>query len=407
MASGSLTFNVGAAAAPAMIGFGAGGLGAMGLHAASYEYQHDVIVAAGPGMVSSAVVGTATAPYRRVLTLLQTQHSNPRLLKKFTPPATSKYSFTWLRCLVNVVRKQGFYSLWRGNCACMCGIVPQTFGTLVLRDNIEDGMANALLPRRRPGAPLYPIASFFVSMASTCTASALIGTFTYPFVMAHTRIVADVGTTADCRHFPREFTGLFAGKRPVLATIYAKEARPTMWRSTHLPGFGAEGETSWQRGVRGIYRGLPLHIAYTVPFSCSLLFFNTVLCDVQHHKSPVHPELLNPNDFALAQLAVMAATTFAYPVQLTAIRLQMQSAQSGGPRFSTAWGCGQHVLATEGPRGFFRGMLFQLPLMPVAAVALMAYNRLTPLAAELEPEEAAVLGSVGGAALMGWVAATA
>ena len=66
----------------------------MGLHAASYEYQHDVIVAAGPGMVSSAVVGTATAPYRRVLTLLQTQHSNPRLpVPRWTwarPPPTSK-----------------------------------------------------------------------------------------------------------------------------------------------------------------------------------------------------------------------------------------------------------------------------------------------------------------------------
>ena len=314
-----------------MVGFGAGGISAMGLHITSFDpaFRGDVVVDTGLTMASSAAVATATAPCRRILTLLQTQYSNPRLPKKFAGGG-GKVSLVWPSCLKNVIRKQGFYSLWRGNCAYVCGIAPQTVGSLVLRDYIEEGISDCLLPRKRTDAPLFPIASFFVSLASTCIASTLIGTFTYPFVMAHTRIAADVGAFYGCKTFPREFTGLFAGQRPVLTTIYAKESHPAQWRPHHLPGFGAEGEASWQRGIRGIYRGLPVHIAHTVPFTCSLLFFNTLLCNVRHHKPPAHPELLSWQDLAAAQLSVMGATAFAYPVQLTALRLQMQSAQSAG-----------------------------------------------------------------------------
>ena len=104
------------------------------------------------GMAASAVTATVASPVMRIMTLLQTQHANPRLVKKFTPTASSKFSFTWMRALSKVLRQQGFASLWRGNLCYLAGIVPETIGTLVLRDRIVRKIRTDLGPKR-PDAP--------------------------------------------------------------------------------------------------------------------------------------------------------------------------------------------------------------------------------------------------------------
>eukprot|EP01045_Picozoa_sp_COSAG04_P022275 COSAG04_NODE_2494_length_4012_cov_71.545617_4_plen_155_part_00 len=143
---------------------------------------------AGTGIAASAVAATAAAPFRRVLTLMQTQHANPRLEKKFTPHASSRFSFTWMRCVKNVAQKQGVRSFWRGNCA-FCFLIPvETVGTLVLQDRIAGRVRGVLAPRSSEGR-LVGFANWLVDLFATCTAATVIGSFTYPLTVCSTRLM--------------------------------------------------------------------------------------------------------------------------------------------------------------------------------------------------------------------------
>jgi hypothetical protein len=208
--TGLALFSPHAAAVPALGAGLVGGAGGGLLHQAAWARggRRDVVVDAGTGIASSAVLAMATSPYRRVLVLLQTQHANPRLAGKFTPHASSKFSFTWLRCLSKLVRKQGFFSLWRGNCACLAGILPQTFATLCVHDRIVGGITSWLRPRQQD-KPLSRAANLIASLGASCASASIVGAFTYPFALGYTRLAADVGSTHKAH--PREFTGLFMG----------------------------------------------------------------------------------------------------------------------------------------------------------------------------------------------------
>eukprot|EP01047_Picozoa_sp_COSAG01_P080375 COSAG01_NODE_15603_length_1327_cov_1.428337_2_plen_309_part_00 len=208
--TGLALFNPHAAAVPALGAGLVGGAGGGLLHQAAWARggRSDVVVDAGTGAASSAVLAMATSPYRRVLVLLQTQHANPRLTEKFTPHASSKFSFTWLRCLSNIVQTQGFFSLWRGNCACLAGILPQTFATLCVHDRIVGGITSWLRPRQQD-KPLSRAANLIASLSASCASASIVGAFTYPFALGYTRLAADVGSTHKAH--PREFTGLFMG----------------------------------------------------------------------------------------------------------------------------------------------------------------------------------------------------
>lgn len=384
---------------PAAIAWGgiAGGLTGGALHMAAYDSAQDTIITTGTGIAASAVTATVASPVMRIMTLLQTQHANPRLVKKFTPTASSKFSFTWMRALSKVLRQQGFASLWRGNLCYLAGIVPETIGTLVLRDRIVRKIRTDLGPKR-PDAPWAGVLTYGVDMVATCTAATAVGVFTYPLMLSYTRLAADCGSGHP--EFPREFTGLFRGERPALATIFRAERR--VMGTTELPIFGQPGKQSVPqevlRAVRGLYRGLPAHIAHTVPYTTSMLWFSDFLeplvdpIEAIAATADADGGLAGAGEFARAQVSVVGATMFAYPLKMMSMRLQMQSAQVDGPLYSTAWRCATHTWKTEGFKGFYRGALFQAPLMPVAAVCLMAFNQLREMPEQLEREEA-VAGS--------------
>lgn len=399
------------------------GVAGGGLHMAAYGSTGDAVMTTGTGMASAAAVATAVAPVRRMVTLLQTQHANPKLAKKFTPHANSKFAFTWMRCLSQVLKKQGVASLWRGNLCYMVGIVPETVATLLLRDRIAAKVKRDLAPKNQ-GARWAGVLSYTVDMTATCTAATVVGSFTYPFMLAYTRIAADCGSSHPehaCKQSAsipgssrgcnaREFTGLFRGERPVLSTIYRAEMKTVS--KTELPIFGRRNHQSVPqlvlRGVRGLYRGLPSHVAHTVPFTTSLLVFNDFWEPVAEPFDVLAAEVGTmlevetdgtAGKVAVAQLSAVCATAFAYPLKMMSTRLQMQSSQLEGPLYSTVWGCAKHTWHHEGVRGFYRGVLFQAPLLPVAAAGLMVYGQLKEMTEDLSNEEASLVSAVAGGAL--------
>jgi hypothetical protein len=130
-------------------------------------------------------------------------------------------------------------------------------------------------------------------------------------------------------------------------TLYRHEAKPSMWQPDSLPLFGREGERSAIRGVRGVYRGLPMQVLHAVPYTTSLLLFNQV-SGLVFGVSPAASggrAADQPSSsggvkaFASAQTAVVCATALCYPLHQISMRLQMQSGQELGPRYSTGWGC--------------------------------------------------------------------
>eukprot|EP01043_Picozoa_sp_COSAG02_P009222 COSAG02_NODE_309_length_25051_cov_5.385460_15_plen_422_part_00 len=374
-----------------------GGLTGGALHMAAYESAGDAVLSTGTGMAGTAVCATVASPVRRMVTILQTQHANPQLVKKFTPHASSKFSFTWMRALSKVLSQQGVASLWRGNLCYLVGIVPETVGTLVLRDRILDKVRADLGPRRKD-APWAGYLSYGVDMVATCAAAATVSIFAYPLSLCYTRLAADIG--GNHPDFPRQFTGLFRGERPVLATIFCEER--FVANKHELPIFGRRGQQNTPqqvlRAVRGLYRGLPAHIAHVVPYTTSMMFFNSFFqpfVELVDMSAASIDAPAGAGEFTRAQLSVMGATFFAYPLKIMSIRLQMQSAQADGPLYSTVWRCAWHTWKNEGIAGFYRGVFFQLPLMPAAAVGLWAFNELKPFAEDLGTEEAVVASALG------------
>ena len=208
------------------------------------------------------------------------------------------------------------------------------------------------------------------------------------------RVQADVGGTS---LGGREFTGLFAGERPALWRIF--QAEKTVRGPNELPIFGAEGGESLLRGFKGLYRGLPLHIAHIVPYTTSMLWlsrlFDPIAAPINHGFEAI--ELEYPvGDFLAAQLSVLGATAFAYPLKIGSLRMQMQAAQEGGPLYTTAYRCARTVWAQEGFRGFYRGVGVQLPLLPAGALALMLFNAAKDETEGLETWEAGVISTGAG-----------
>ena len=374
-----------------------GGLSGGALHLAAYDSAQDAVLNVGTGMAGTAVTATIASPVRRLVTILQTQHANPQLVKKYTPHESSKFSFTWMRALSKLLRQQGVASLWRGNLCYLVGIVPETVGTLVLRDRIMDKIRVDLGPKRKD-APWAGYWSYGVDMAATCAASTAVGIVSYPLSLCYTRLAADIG--GNHPDFPRQFSGLFRGERPVLTTIFRAER--SVVSKHELPIFGRKGQQNTPqqilRAVRGLYRGLPAHVAHNVPYTTSMLglhsFFEEVVEPVERLAATAEaPE--GAGQFVRAQLSVMGATFFAYPLKIMSMRLQMQSAQVDGPLYSTVWRCAWHTWKNEGIVGFYRGVFVQVPLMPLGAIGLYLFNELKPLAEELGTEEAALASALG------------
>jgi len=77
------------------------------------------------GGVSGVIAKTICAPIERVKLIMQTQDTNPQIVKKYTGMSD---------CFVRVAKEEGFWALWRGNWANVVRYFPTQAFNFAFKD---------------------------------------------------------------------------------------------------------------------------------------------------------------------------------------------------------------------------------------------------------------------------------
>ncbi|KAF7293038.1 hypothetical protein MIND_01203200 [Mycena indigotica] len=148
-------------------------------------------------------------------------------------------------------------------------------------------------------------------------------------------------------------------------------------------------------GLKGIYKGVGSVGVGSAPGAA--LFFATY--DTLKQRSPLPESMASVTHMCAASVGEVAACLVRVPTEVIKTRAQTSSYGPGQSSFSAA----QHILASDGFRGFYRGFgitimreipftSIQFPLYELLKAKLSIYTGRKPL----YPHEAAVCGSIAG-----------
>ena len=134
-------------------------------------------------------------------------------------------------------------------------------------------------------------------------------------------------------------------------------------------------------GMRAFYRGLPLGLAGTFPYSAiDLWTFEKLKCAVVERnmrlRNTTHEEDALPSNFALALIGGFSGAIGAsvvYPVNLLRTRLQSMGTTEHPRTYTGVADVARQTLRGEGPRGFFKGLTPNL-LKVVPAVSIVSLS---------------------------------
>jgi len=127
-----------------------------------------------------AISKTVMAPVERVKLLMQTQDSNPAVLRGEVLRYTSIGD-----CFRRVYSEQGLSAFWRGNLVNCLRYAPQQGSALAFND-----LLNKMFPIYNSNTDFWK--SFGTKLASGGIAGAVANTICYPFDFARTRLASDL-----------------------------------------------------------------------------------------------------------------------------------------------------------------------------------------------------------------------
>lgn len=281
------------------------------------------------GAIMGGVAHTVVAPVERAKLLLQLQSSNMASGRH-----QERYNGMW-DCIVKTSRKEGLWSLWRGNGSGMLRHYPSTALNFSCKDLYRTLLASG---QRSDDMLITAGKNFLAGAAAGCTALIVV----YPLDIAHTRLAADMG-----RSEARQFKGLLH----FMNTIYQRG------------------------GMKGLYKGLPASLQGMVVHR-SVYFggFDTAK-DIMSNKSQNLP-------FWKRWLAAQAATTSAgllsYPFD-TVRRHMMMQAGLEKQMYASILDCWKRLYETEGIRSFYRGAFTNMCRGAGAALILVLYDEIKHL----------------------------
>lgn len=282
------------------------------------------------GGTAGGISKTLVAPIERVKLLLQTQDANPLIKSGQIPRYTGI-----VNCFVRVAREQGIGSFWRGNLANVIRYFPTQAFNFAFKDTIKKQF-----PKYDPKKEFGRF--FMANLAAGGAAGACSLLIVYPLDFARTRLAADVGKGAN-----REFTGLV----DCLRKVVVRGGPMALYQ-----GFGVS--------VQGIivYRGAYFGLYDTAK---GLLFKD-------EKKANVFAK------WVVAQGVTTASGLISYPFDTVRRRLMMQSGGKEKIYNGTidAW---RKILASEGPRAFFKGSLSNILRGTGGALVLVMYDELKKL----------------------------
>jgi len=290
------------------------------------QLMTDLVIGGSIGAISKTVM----APVERVKLLLQTMDSNPDIVSGKVPRYTGIGD-----CFRRVYAEQGMKAFWRGNLVNCLRYAPQQGSALAFNDAL-----NNMFPKYDAKKDFWK--SVGVKLFSGGLAGGVANTICYPFDYARTRLASDV----------KKGGGQFKGIGDCIAT------------------------TVRNQGITGLYTGWSVTVMGAFVYRAGQLGLFKQIQDMnpyQHDKGTLGAI----SAFCSVTLARTAIMPFNYPFDTVRRRMMLQSEKPMAERlYKGSIDCFRKVLAAEGMKGMYKGMVPEIFRGVGGSLVIVAYDRI-------------------------------
>jgi solute carrier family 25 (adenine nucleotide translocator) protein 4/5/6/31 len=290
------------------------------------QLASDLLIGGSIGAVSKTVM----APVERVKLLMQTQDSNPAVLRG----EVERYKGIG-DCFKRVNAEQGLQAFWRGNLVNCLRYAPQQGSALAFNDFL-----NNAFPNYNPNTDFWK--SFGVKLFSGGLAGAVANTICYPFDFARTRLASDLAKGKP------QFKGILDC---IMTTVRSQ-------------------------GITGLYTGWSVTCMGAFVYRAGQLG-----CFKQIQDLNPYAKDKGTRGAVSSFLAVTAARTvvmpFNYPFDTVRRRMMLQSEKPLAERvYKGSLDCFFKVFQKEGAKGMYKGMVPELFRGVGGSLVIVIYDRI-------------------------------
>jgi len=289
----------------------------------------NILVDLAIGGMSGAIAKTITAPIEKIKLAIQNQASNPMIISGEMKPYSGMVD-----CGVRHVSELGVGSLWRGNVANCVRYVPTAACNLAFKDGIK-----RQFPKYDKNKEFGAFAA--TQVASGSLAGGLTNTLVYPLIYVRTVLGADLGAV-------KKYNGMFDCFKKTIAA----NGVLSLYNGIGASSIGIVVYRGTQFGLQDIIKSFN-------PYQKDFTFIGVL------------------SKFIVAQVAVSASGIVAYPFDTVQRRMQIEASKPKEQQIYTSMGdCVSKILASEGPKGFFKGALANIVRGTGAAIVLVMYDEI-------------------------------
>jgi len=282
------------------------------------------------GGTVGAIAKTIMAPVERVKLLMQTQDSNPAVLRGEVQRYTSIGN-----CFSRVYSEQGAAAFWRGNLVSCLRYAPQQGSALAFNDLI-----NNMFPIYNSNTDFWK--SFGSKLFSGGLAGAIANTICYPFDFARTRLASDL----------KSGKPQFKGISDCIVT------------------------TVKNQGIVGLYTGWMVTCMGAFVYRAGQLGCFKQIQDLNPYQKD-KGTLGAVSSFLAVTFARTIVMPFNYPFDTVRRRMMLESEKSKEQRnYKGSWDCFKQVFKREGAKGMYKGMVPELFRGVGGSLVVVTYDRI-------------------------------
>jgi len=290
------------------------------------QLTNDLLIGGSIGAISKTIM----APVERVKLLMQTQDSNPLVLSG----EVKRYSGLG-DCFKRVYSEQGIWAFWRGNLVNCLRYAPQQGSALAFND-----MLNNMFPAYNVHTDFMK--SVAVRLTSGGLAGALANTICYPFDFARTRLASDLKSGKP------QFKGIIDC---IVTTVR-------------------------NQGITGLYTGWLVTCMGAFVYRAGQLGLFKQIQDLNPYQKD-KGTLGAIYSFVAVTCARTAIMPFNYPFDTVRRRMMLQSEKPLSERiYKGSWDCFRQVMAKEGFKGMYKGMIPELFRGVGGSLVIVVYDRI-------------------------------
>ncbi|KAI9012403.1 mitochondrial carrier domain-containing protein [Hyaloraphidium curvatum] len=274
------------------------------------------------GGAAGAASRTAVSPFERTKILFQIQSASPMGYHH-------KGTFDTLRW---IYRTEGLAGYFKGNGTNVVRMVPYSAVQFASYEYYKKAI-RYLSDEEEMDTPKRLLAGALAGITSV--------TATYPLDLVRTRLSME-----SARGGPKK------GIWPVLKEVYRNEG-----------------------GFPALYRGLVPTAGGVAPYVALNFASYELLRQYLSSSDPASAGPTNLQKLSAGALAGGLSQTITYPLDLLRRRMQVASLPGYPTPYRNTWDCVKSIWRTEGPRGFYKGMVANyLKIVPANAVAFVTYE---------------------------------